>query len=82
MSSRHARERREQLTEFKERDAEYKETDSKEAAIQRSRCIEKLSPEDGLRALETLHGRNVDEKRRRDDLLRKVGFTGFTKRED
>jgi len=81
MGSRHARERREQMSEFHDHDQEYKETESPDAAIRREKAIVKLSPEDALRCRERKAGRVIDEAQHRRDLLRKVQFSGFRRKD-
>jgi hypothetical protein len=79
--SKHSKHIASELSKFKDRDAEYQETGDPSADRKRREAMGELSPENYHRAHDVIDRRIWAERDRRADLLRRVKFSGFTRKD-
>lgn len=70
------------LSEFKEMDAAFAETDDKSFAVKREIACRKENARVFAKARERISGRLADDRIRRNDLMRKLGMQPFSPQEE
>lgn len=75
--SRHARDIRSRLSEYRDHAAEYAETRDPKAGVRMHRAMRKLDDRSFVRAQEDMVSRNVDQHEEDRRRLKEIGYDGF-----